>query len=285
MPCRLLILLSIILLGTVRFATAAGPSLQDLPLQTMDIVILGEIHDDPAQHRAQADVLSYMLASGQRPTVVFEMIPADLQPSLDGYLASTATADQQGLDAALKWKQRGWGEIDLYWPVFEVALAAGLPIRAGDLSDDEKRLVSRSGASGLTPARRAELGLDVPLPQHLDQAMQVALAEAHCNLIPAEKLPRLVEVQRARDGAMAIAAARAARSGPVVLVTGRGHARRDWGVPHVLGRLAPEFGVYAIAFGTAEKGAGRGIFDAVLPSTSAPPTSREDPCDSIRPSE
>jgi hypothetical protein len=56
-----------------------------------------------------------------------------------------------------------------------------------------------------------------------------------------EILPGFVEAQRLRDAALAEAALAAleAHGAPVAIITGNGHARRDWGVPAVLAVAAP----------------------------------------------
>lgn len=255
-----------------------GSALADA-LAGADVVVLGEIHDDPAHHALQAAAIDHMVALGRRPTVVFEMIPADLQPALDAHRAA-APEDVDGLGAVLRWTDRGWGDFALYAPVFGAAVSAGLPIRAGDLEDAEKRAAGRTGADGLDPARAAALGLD----QDLDPAAEADLAEtlrvSHCGMLPETAIAPMIRVQRARDGAMAAAVMAAAAEGPVVLIAGQGHARRDWGVPAVLARQAPTLTVRAFALAADGADPGDAAFDGTV--RTGPPPERGDPCEAFR---
>jgi uncharacterized iron-regulated protein len=58
----------------------------------------------------------------------------------------------------------------------------------------------------------------------------------------------MVQAQRLRDAALARAVVKAmeATGGPVAVITGNGHARRDQGIPSVLARAAPELDVLSI---------------------------------------
>jgi uncharacterized iron-regulated protein len=89
-------------------------------------------------------------------------------------------------------------------------------------------------------------------------------------------LPGMVEAQRLRDAALARAALEAmtATGGPVVVITGNGHARRDLGIPSVLALAAPKLRVLSI--GQLEGSAGQDQpFDLwVVTGTVA----RGDPC-------
>src|SRR5690606_6879400 len=98
---------------------------------------------------------------------------------------------------------------------------------------------------------------------------------AHCNALPEALLPGMVEAQRLRDFAMAELAATAVAEGrgPVVIITGSGHARKDWGIPALLAKARPELKVWSLGQGEGE--AQDGPFDAEI---SAPAPEREDPC-------
>lgn len=269
---------SAVLLALALLATPVGAvSLDDGRLAEADAVLIGEIHDDPAHHRAQAGIIGRMVDLGLAPTIVFEMIPTDLQEALDGALTDGADADRLG--AVLRWTERGWGDFALYRPIFEIALANDLRIVAGDLPDALKRRLGEGGAEALEPWDRSKLALDRPLDPAARMSLEKTLLEGHCGMLPEEMLPRMVDVQRARDGAMAEAIRKAAGFGPVVLIAGQGHVRRDFGVPSVLARTAPHLDVLAIAL-AADGGDPAGSFDLALPTGPAP--EREDPCEAFK---
>jgi uncharacterized iron-regulated protein len=122
--------------------------------------------------------------------------------------------------------------------------------------------------------------LSDPLPQEQQHAREELQQTAHCNAMPPEMLPAMVDLQRLRDAVLARETLRALdeTGGPVVLITGNGHARRDWGVPAYIAVLRPDLEVLSI--GQQEDGAGTpGGFDALL---SAPAVDRPDPCEAFR---
>jgi uncharacterized iron-regulated protein len=272
-PLRVAALLALLLAA----APAGAAELTDTQLAEADVVLLGEIHDDPAHHRRQAEILTRMAALGLAPTVVFEMIPTDLQEALERAVDDGAGADR--LADVVGWEERGWGDFALYRPVIEAALGADLRIVGGDLPDALKRRIGRDGAATLEDWDRSRLGLDAPLDPAARSALEAALAEGHCGLLPADRLPAMVDVQRARDGSMAETIRKAAGFGPVVLIAGQGHVREDFGVPSVLARTASHLQVLSVAL-AADGSEPPGVFDVVLGTGAAP--AREDPCASFR---
>lgn len=238
-----------------------------------EAVLLGETHDNPTHHALQAWVVENLAAGGSKPTVVFEMIGADQAEALARHL-DTGGAD--GIGPALGWENSGWPDWAFYRPI---AQAAGTRVKAGNLSKEETRAISRG-----TPAPElvARLGLAQPLPDETDTAMSAEIRESHCNMLPNGAVPAMVAVQRARDATMALALAEV--EGVAVLIAGSGHVRTDFAVPWHLAGKKPSV---AIAFLEVEDGAdapeeyrrhygGHPLpFDAVWFTPRAP---REDPC-------
>ena len=218
--------------------------------------LLGESHENADHHRLQAQLLEGLVAGGAAPAVAFEMLRADQQPAVDAALAGAAPT-AEALRAATHWDEGGWPAFALYAPIFEVALAARLPLVAADLAQDErKRLASDEPVPA---ALRARLGLDEELPPELERSLEADLLAGHCGMLPASALPRLVRVQRGRDAALAQALLGAASAEDdegddeaegvqAVLVAGAEHARLDRGAPRALARLAPGAAVVSVAF-------------------------------------
>jgi uncharacterized iron-regulated protein len=216
---------------------------------------LGESHENADHHRLQARVIRGLVERGLAPAVAFEMLRADQQPEIDAALAAPSPT-AESLRVATRWDEGGWPAFGLYAPVFEAALAAGLPLLAADLAADERALLA--SAEPLPAALAARLGLDEPLPDALRRGLERDLLASHCGALPASALPRLVRVQRGRDAALARALVDApGRAGgeeteppglEAILVTGAEHARRDRGAPRALARLAPGADAVAVAF-------------------------------------
>ena len=89
---------------------------------------------------------------------------------------------------------------------------------------------------------------------------------------------REAEERAKAKAAEAALAALAAHGGPVAVITGNGHARRDWGVPALLRIAAPDVTVLALGqFEAPPEGAVP--FDMWAISA---PVDRPDPCAAFR---
>ncbi|MCB1382392.1 MAG: ChaN family lipoprotein [Notoacmeibacter sp.] len=233
------------LAGTVW--TGDGRQADDAALEAAiakaTFIAIGETHNNPDHHRLQARIVGLKAATGARPAIVWEMVPAGLQPALD-------KADETGaaaLGPALDWEKRGWPDWSIYQPVAQAALEAGLVMKAGDLDRDVIRAIGRNGAAALDPAQAARIGLDVPLGEEAKAALQSELKDSHCGLLPENAIPAMMTVQQARDGALAAAMLDTGDAG-AILIAGAGHVRKDRAAPAILEHKAPGTQVLTIAF-------------------------------------
>lgn len=250
-------------------ALFASELMAEIPQAALDaqIVVLGEQHDNPAHHVRQAQWVAALAPAA----LVFEMLtPAQ------GARAAQGWSDQQSLDALLGWSQTDWPSFDMYYPIFAAAPEAVIYGAGVPRAELRAQLARPLAVHPLA----APFGLDLaPDPQ--EQAAREALqARAHCDALPEEMLPVMVDAQRLRDAALADASLRALRAtgGPVVVITGNGHARTDWGMPALLAHAAPDVAVFALAQGE-EGGSVEGGFALTL---DAPAPARGDPCAAFR---
>lgn len=206
-----------------------------------DFVLIGEKHDNPDHHRLQAWLVERMIQGGRRVAVAFEMFTADHGPAIAAYLRDDPK-DAKGLGAAVEWPKSGWPDWDLYRPIAQAALDAGLPVVAADLARATVRAVGRQGEGALAPEARKRLGDLRPADAAVKMAMVEEMRKSHCNVLSDAVAEKMVVVQRARDAHMAASVVDAA-AGPdldgAVLISGAGHARTDHGVPEFLRRMAP----------------------------------------------
>jgi uncharacterized iron-regulated protein len=230
---------------------AAPAAAQELP--PAQIYVLGEVHDNPAHHAMQGELIERIAPTA----VVLEM----LTEAQAARLGPDAPRDPAALDALLGWAEAGWPDIAIYLPVFE---ASDAPIL---------------GAAG-EPGDLSAYGLDAPLPPAEQEAREALQAAAHCDALPEDLLPRFVARQRAIDAQFAdrTLAALDRFGPPVVLVTGNGHARRDWGVPAAIARVRPEVAVVVVVQG--EDGSVPPGGDLVLDAPGV--AGRPDPCAAFR---
>lgn len=254
-------------------------TLQDM-LADADYVLLGENHDNPAHHQLQAQIIAALPWS--QATVGFEQINSDQAPALEAWLENTPHGTA-GLDTALNWAQSGWPEWALYEPVFAALRARGW--RPLDLMFPaaNTRAVFSEGLGAVLEADLVErLQPDTLFTAEQRLAMAALMADAHCGHMPAEHMQAMVDVQIARDAYMA---RRLASSGErAVVITGNGHARRDWGVPVFLQRLRPQAKIVTVTL--TEVAADRrepGLHATAQPGWSdvtvfTPAHDRGDPC-------
>lgn len=235
-----------------------------------DVYVLGEVHDNHHHHREQARRVAEIVPAA----LVFEMITADAAAAV----SAEDRGDQDRLRTVLDWDASGWPDFSQYYPIFAAAPEAAL--FGAEVRREVARTAMQDGAAAVFAGDAAAYGLTAPLPEAEQSAREDLQMAAHCNALPVEMLPLMVEVQRLRDATLALMTLRAleATGGPVAVITGNGHARRDWGMPAVLARAAPEVRVHVLGQGEAGSEPG-GAFDELV---VAPPPERDDPCAAFR---
>lgn len=237
-----------------------------LPVAAQDVLVIGEVHDNPAHHAAQAE----RVAEFRPSAVVFEM----LTPDQAALVTPEVLHDPEQLKADLDWVHSGWPEFEMYYPVFR-ATEGAVVIGAG-LNRGAAHAAMSGGFDAPMQGEAEKYGLTQPLPPEQQAEREALQMSAHCDALPEDMLPGMVKVQRLRDAmlARAVVEAKAQTGGAVIVITGNGHARRDWGMPAILARVAPDLEVRVIGQ-TEDDNPLRGAFDEVL---SAPAAEREDPC-------
>jgi len=239
---------------------------QDLEnLPAAQIYILGEVHDNGVHHDNQARALRALKPAA----VVFEM----LSPAQANMVSDAALKDE-ALGAKLGWEAHGWPDFALYLPVFEALGAA--KIYGMDVPRSELRGVFEKPLPEVFGPEAERFGLNSPLPEDVQTAREAYQFAAHCDALPEDLLPGMVDAQRLRDASFARTTlqALAEAGGPVAVITGSGHARKDWGMPAALAQAAPD--VTVLSLGQVEAPA-QNIppFDLWLVTA---PAEREDPC-------
>lgn len=227
-----------------------------------DVLIIGEYHDNPGHHARQQNAVNEIAPKA----VVFEMLTpteaaalSDIPRNVDAMRAAT-----DGFH---------WGNIADYAAIFAVSpviVGAAVPRK------DVRAAFETSAAAVFGPDAKL-YGLTDPLPAEEQAEREAAQFAAHCDAMPLAMMGGMVQAQRLRDAAFARSVIDAIETygSPVVLITGNGHARVDWGVPVYLNRVRPDLNVESIGQGD-ERSAPEGSYSFTLQSTAAP--QRDDPC-------
>ena len=255
-------------------------------LAQADIAVLGEIHDNAAQHLAQAWLVGRLRPAG----IAFEMIPQAEEAAIAAHLAGGGTPGEIG--PVIGWDESGWPDWALYRPIFD-AWRARL-YTGGGVPREALMKAGEAGAAALAPDQRFEPLLSQTLDPQTQAALEDEMVAAHCNKLPREAAAGMVEVQRLRDASFAAAtlrahaATQAASIGAAVtgagtttvLITGNGHARTDRGVPAYLNAVEPDLSVASLGLLETDPQA-LALADYDTPYDYVwftAPAEREDPC-------
>ena len=271
-----------------------------LPRLDAPLLLLGEVHDNAAQHALRLQALQAVVDRGARPALLLEMFDREHQAAIDavqqapvavGIAAATATAtatastsattattttasDLRALDRRVDalidaaGRAPGW-HWPFYRPYLRLALQHRLPIVAANVSRADARRVIQLGL--------AATGFQPEVPADIAQTQAQAIEDSHCGALDSAMAARLANAQVARDQFMATTIAAHARRG-VVLLAGNGHVRRDIGVPRW---LPADLRSRSHAVGTLETGDdSAAAYDEVL---YVAPQVRPDPCAALRP--
>ena len=245
------------------------------------VVLLGEVHDNAAQHAVRAAALRRLLEGGARPALAFEQFDRERQADIERARRETPPAGRTLAEHVIEQAgaARGWNWA-LYRPFVELALEFDLPIVAANLSRADAMRVAAQGYDAVfDDETRRRFALDA-LPAPLRAAHEQAVADGHCNRLPEAALPAMARAQIARDLVLAQSIGPHVERG-VVLLTGNGHARRDIGVPVFLGAAerARTISIGLLESDTPAEG-WEGRFDVAF---ATPPQRRDDPCAALPP--
>jgi uncharacterized iron-regulated protein len=243
-------------------AQAATPASGSPP----SIVLLGEVHDNAAQHAMRLETFKALLAGGARPALLMEQFDREHQAAIDRARAASPRPDADAVIAAGSGSPRwNWA---FYKPFVELALAHDLPLVAANVSRKDAQQVMVQGLE--------KSGFDARVPADIERAHTADIESSHCGLIGEAQARVMASAQVARDQFMARMVESYASRG-VVLLAGNGHVRNDVGVPRWLS-AATKARSTVLGF-LEEGGAPPGAYDRVY---QTPPQPREDPCAAMR---
>ncbi|MDZ7920565.1 ChaN family lipoprotein [Rhodoferax sp.] len=216
---NLLLWLSLFLVGCTTVPVLRAPN----------ILLLGEVHDNPDGHQQRYEYLLRLIEGGWRPALVMEQFDRENQGALT--TAQKACPDADCVIRSAGGKRWDWPH---YSPLVELALRYHLPLIAANISRAEAASVMKSGLpAALDLEIIAMYGLTMPLPAEVLNGQRVAIETGHCGKVPEFLAQGMVSAQVARDVWMAHALRTNAKTG-AVLIAGNGHVRCDIGVPHWL---------------------------------------------------
>ena len=233
----------------------------------VDVLLLGEEHDDPLTHRLQLELLREAFVRwaapagappaghgarrppnrGGRPIVLsLEMFERDVQGVLDEYLAGLITEEQLLSDA------RPWRNYRTdYRPLVEFARAHGVGVVAANAPRRYVNRASRLGRDSLAALPPGALETLAPLPWPEPSPRYRAQWDSLMGGAASHMSATAIDGQTLWDATMGHSLARALGKSPgalVVHLAGSFHVERGTGIPETLARYRPGTRVLAVVF-------------------------------------
>ncbi|QBF26611.1 iron(III) ABC transporter [Pseudomonas tructae] len=182
-------------------------------------VLVGEQHDNPDHHAVQLWLLRELAKQRPQGSLLMEMLTPDQQPRIDALHAEIAGgAPANDLIQALAW-QPGW-DWSLYGPLVTYALRQPYPLLAANLERAQIMQIY---------TQRPVLEGKASTTRQVQSTLLDDIRQSHCGLLPEAQMPAMLAVQQQRDRHMAERLL--AAQGPVLLLAGAFHVRKDLGVP------------------------------------------------------
>ncbi len=204
-------------------------------------VVVGESHPVVPDHAEQDRIYRAMLERHKGMVALgLEMVSRPYQDQLDAFVAG-AVGEEELLEL-LEWETR-WGyPAYLYTPMFREARRASAPIVALNARRELTRAVSKEGVDGLPPEMAQDL-VDLDLSNDAHREWMRAIFESHGMAMEPAKFEKFYQAQVVWDETMADSAYRLLAARPdlsaIVILAGRGHTERNWGIPSRIRRRDP----------------------------------------------
>lgn len=237
-------------------------------LRDAEVVIIGGVHGNPDHNKNQQLIIRAIFPSA----LVFEAFSTDIAAEINAI--RWEGTDLEALGVKFDWDKSGWPSFDQY---IDLLNADPEGVVYGAAVSEE--LIAEShfeGAFAIYGPDGVDYHLDISLSDVEISKRQTAYILSNCGVMEKSDLAGLIEADRLRAAVMsdAVLLALEEASFPVVVITGNGMAREDYGVPAMLRRIYPDILVKSVA-------QFEGAYLENLPFThilSSETISNEDPC-------
>jgi len=200
-------------------------------------IMLGEKHDELADHEWQLEMLKQIYSIKKDKTVlVIEMLPTNVQSVLDAWILDAIDTEKMLKDT--DWKTYWNDTFPLYQPIFEFAKEKQIRIIAGNTTTKFKNRIRDVGWDALTKEEYNYVPIPIVPTFEYFQYLLSVLQNSHHNggkQPTREAALKFVSNQQLWDTILAKSISKQVSIGsyPVLLV-GFGHLQYGWGVPFQL---------------------------------------------------
>lgn len=210
-------------------------------LDTTDVLLLGETHDNPQHHEFQQKLLQARIAAGARPALLMEQLDNESQSALNAALANTARDEALStINGLIKFSNR-----QDYTRLLSTAYDSKLPVIAANVASQRLQPVIWRGFGALEADELKRLAIEAVWSDRRQQYMLNNMGGAHCGQLRDELREGLTRSQRLRDALLVDNALGKLAQG-IVAIVGRDHARRDVGLPLYFTARAPSTHVLTV---------------------------------------
>ncbi len=222
-------------------------------INSADVLLLGETHDNPMHHEIQQNLLKVRIDSGvgtAMPALMMEQLDAESQSALNQAL--TGRNRDEVLNRVTKLiKFTDW---QVYQPLLAIAIDNKLPIIAANVSNQRLQPVVWRGYAAYDANELKRLAVEEVWSESRQNYLVKNMGGAHCGQLRDELREGLTRSQRLRDALMVDSAIPSIARG-VVAIVGSSHARRDIGLPLYFAARAPSARILSIGFIEVRQGA------------------------------
>jgi uncharacterized iron-regulated protein len=203
-----------------------------------DVVFVGELHNEPAHHLIEIQILEGLFARNPSLTLAMEFFQQDQQAIVDGYTLGDMT--EKEFLSRVDWRKT-WGYPYFYYrPLMLLAKQHRLKVLALNAPAEIVTKVAREGLGALDIAQRAQL------PAHIDLSNEAERAYVRGTYLEHERFDLqsfqfFYEAQCVWEETMArnIADYMNVHHGKVIVFSGNGHIIRKFGIPDRTERRIP----------------------------------------------
>ena len=205
-------------------------------LKPVDVIFVGEVHNNPEHHLIQVQLLQALMARYAPPlAVAMEFFDTTRQPVLDRFMSGEL--DETAFLEQVDWKNSWRFPYHLYRPILWVSQDKGAALLGINAPNAVVKKVARSGLESLAPEERNQVARDIDLDNKAHREYLSSIFKHH----PFKKNPKhsvenfdhFYQAQCVWDETMAetISEYIKAHGGKMVVFTGNGHIMNRFGIP------------------------------------------------------
>ena len=212
-------------------------------INTINVLLLGEVHDNPQHHENQQKLLKAQIESGAHPALMMEQLEAENQPAINlALVGSNRDESLAHLTGLIKFADKHF-----YSPLLAIAYDNKLPVIAANIPRQQLQPAIWRGYAAYDADELKRLAVEEVWDERRQNYLASQMGGAHCGQLREELRVGLSRSQRLRDALMVDSAVSSVETG-IVAIVGRDHARHDIGLPLYFAARAPAAHIFSIGF-------------------------------------